>query len=343
MPKSRQSKKHGGKFIYAGAFGCAFGPALKCQGSNTRKNGYISKLIEGTEAEKEWSAASVVRSLNSSFKYFVYPDEKCHPASANSSDEVDKCALQFSNPMLLLSPNGGKDLTHLEVMLTDVPAYFKGFLNVFDGVALLHANEIVHKDIKLSNIIGLKMKDGTFNLRLIDFGLSRSFSHVINYPKIDNYAYWPYDVRFLYDQVNPTKEDISAFLKASEYLHFPKWILKNDDGSSKINLKLGLKIMKQIREGGDEAKKHILRQSEVYALGRSLYEAYYFCTSYVSNDKGTCSKTDSTYPDIDKKATLALYDLVGKMCDVNPFERLKLEDAKRGLAELIPVFAKVFV
>jgi serine/threonine protein kinase len=197
--KTRRQRRRGGKFIYSGAYGCTFGPALKCEGANTRKAGYISKIINSDAAKKEWESSEGVRSLNKNFKYFVYPDESCYPAPPNSSNETKKCPLRLNDPVLLLSPYGGSDLEHIDVPFKEMGTFFEGFLNIFDGIAFLHKEGIAHNDIKLSNMVGVRRDNGLYKLRLIDFGLSRSFSHLTKYPKVDNYAYWSYDRRFLHD------------------------------------------------------------------------------------------------------------------------------------------------
>lgn len=323
-------QRKGGKFLYSGAYGCSFKPALRCTGSNTRKNGYISKIINSDEGAKEWNVASTVRGLNRGFNYFVYPDEQCSPAKANASDEVHKCSLKYKNPILLQSPYGGVDLQHIVVPNEDIPAFFQGFLNIFDGVALLHKNKYVHKDIKLPNIVGLKQTDGTYLLRLIDFGLSRQFSQVMNDPDVENYAYWPYDMRFLKDEFLPSQQDIDAFLEGSKYFFFPEWFFDDVKQRPILSIKYGLDLMKKIREGGETAKETMIKGSDVYAVGRALYESYILHTGYISTAKGECEKLPEAaqMPDMPKEATLALHALVHKMCNPDPFARATLEEAR---------------
>ena len=346
MPSSRLTKRQrrrGGKFIYSGAYGCTFGPALKCQGANTRKAGYISKIINSDEAEKEWGYSERVRSLNKNFKYFVYPDESCAPAKPNASNEASKCPLRLNKPTLLLSPYGGVDLEHIDVPFSEIPAFFEGFLNIFDGIALMHKEKIAHNDIKLSNMVGIRRDNGLYKLRLIDFGLSRSFSHLMKYPKIDNYPYWSYDRRFLYDGYSPNKADIDGFMQSLSYLNFPMWMYKNADGSNKINIKFGLNLMKHIGEGGLAAKETIIKASEVFAVGRALYEACVRKIGYVSVKGGLVAHTAYNKKEVDPDLLNALFDLIEEMCKPDPFERCTLEAARAGLVNLLPVLRKAFV
>jgi len=345
MP-SRQTKRQrrrGGKFIYSGAYGCTFGPALKCQGANTRKAGYISKIINADEAKKEWNSSERMRSLNKNFKYFVYPDESCVPAQPNSSNEAKKCPLRLNKPVLLLSPYGGSDLEHIDVPFKEIPAFFEGFLNIFDGIALLHKEKIAHNDIKLSNMVGVRREDGSFKLRLIDFGLSRSFSHLMKYPKIDNYPYWSYDRRFLYDGYSPNKTDIDGFMNSLSYLNFPMWMYKNSDGSNKINIKFGLNMMKRLLDDdGVAAKEKIIKASEVFAVGRALYEACVRKIGYVSVKGGLVARTADNTKTIDADLLNALFDLVEEMCKPDPFERCTLEAGRAGLVNLLPLLRAEF-
>jgi len=343
LGKRGKTRRRGGKFIYSGAYGCTFGPALKCQGSNTRKAGYISKIINSDEAKKEWESSERVRSLNKNFKYFVYPDESCVPAQPNSSNEAKKCPLQLNKPVLLLSPYGGSDLEHIDVPFKEIPAFFGGFLNIFDGIAFLHKEGIAHNDIKLSNMVGVRRDNGLYKLRLIDFGLSRSFSHLMKYPKVDNYAYWSYDRRFLYDGYVPNKADIDGFMNSLSYLHFPMWMYKNSDGSNKLNIKFGLNMLKRIGEEGEEAKKTIIKASEVFALGRALYEVCVRKIGYVSVKSGVFAHTTNNKNAVDADVLNALFDLVEIMCKPDPFERCSLEEGRAGLMKLLPLLRKAFV
>ena len=344
MPTGKRAitkKRRGGKFIYSGAYGCTFGPALKCKGKNTRKNGYISKVINSDEAKKEWESSESVRSLNKNFKYFVYPDESCLPALPNSSNEAKKCPLRLNNPVLLLSPYGGADLEHIQVPFKELPAFFEGFLNIMDGISLLHKEKIAHNDIKLSNMVGVRRDNGVYNLRLIDFGLSRSFSHLIKYPKIDNYSYWSYDRRFLYDGYSPNKADIDAFMNSLSYMNFPTWMYKNADGSNKINIKFGLNMMKRLLDDdGMGAKMTIIKASEVYAVGRALYEACVRKIGYVSLKSGVVAHTSNSKNVVDADVLNSLIDLVEIMCRPDPFERCTMEVARERLVKFTQDFKK---
>ena len=340
--KQKTRKAKGGKFIYSGAYGCTFSPALKCVGQNTRKNKYISKLINYNEAQKEWVAADRVRGLNKGFKYFVYPDEYCRPDKPNATNEYGKCPLPFKDPVLLHLPHGGVDLLHINVPFSEIPAFFEGFLNIFDGLALLHTNNVAHRDIKIPNIVGQKLNSGAYNLRLIDFGLSRPFPHLIKFPKTDNYAYWSYDMRYLLDTFSPSKGDIDDFISTMDYLDFPKWIYMDDKGQHILNLKFGLNLMKQISDGGDAAKLHMIAESEVFALGRTLSDAFVLHVGYISMTSTSVVKMDMTKPDVEPALGLAFYALIQKMCAPDPFQRISLMEAKAGFEALIPLFKTSF-
>ena len=67
---------------------------------------------------------------------------------------------------------GGEDLAyqydHLSLCLSE--PQIKGLMKqLLQGVAYLHQQGIVHRDLKLSNIL----VDNDFNLKICDFGLAR--------------------------------------------------------------------------------------------------------------------------------------------------------------------------
>ena len=77
----------GGGVIGVGGHGCVFSPALKCAGSNTRKNGYVSKVASEQNIDEEWDNTYIARAINRDSKYFIYPVERCDKAPLNASNK----------------------------------------------------------------------------------------------------------------------------------------------------------------------------------------------------------------------------------------------------------------
>jgi hypothetical protein len=121
------------------------------------------------------------------------------------------------------------------------------------------------------------------------------------------------------------------------------WMYKNSDGSNKINIKFGLNMLKRIGEDGETAKMTIIKASEVFALGRALYEACVRKIGYVSVKSGVVAHTSNNNNVVDAGVLNALFDLVEDMCRPDPFERCTLEEARARLVNLMPVFRKAFV
>jgi len=221
MVKSK--KQRAGRFIFAGASGCAFGnPPLKCKGEATRRNSkYVSKLMNKFSALDEFEEARPFQ-FNTRKRYFIWPESQCEVDRTNiqPTNELDKCDKQSGYTTLLFSENGGDNLWDLQLNAEEYIPFFESLVNLFDGLeAIRHyvtyktyrgtdtSTMLAHCDIKPLNIVTLKQADGTFRTRFIDFGLAMTMSE--SYPQIPSsstllgdrmatfktpYFAWPFEV-----------------------------------------------------------------------------------------------------------------------------------------------------
>ncbi len=338
----KKRKLRGGKFVASGSAGCIFRPALKCAGSNTRRNGYVSKMGSKKTINDEWITSNTPRRINTESQYFVYPTERCRLGALNASNEQEKCDVKNIGTEILQLPDGGTDLSKMVVPYEEIAAFFEGFVNIFDGIALLHSRGYAHRDIKLANMFGIRNDNGTYKLRLIDFGLSDTFNGLDYYPRADNYKYWSYEMRLLSTSYGYSNQDINDFMNTLNYIDIPSWIYRNPDGTSKLSRDFIETLRIKIHSSRD-SKLQIIKASEVYALGLALYEAWYTKTSYISLTGKDVIKSNTTYRDIPDEISQRIFDLVADMSNADPFLRLSLDDAKVRLTRIIPFLTAVLI
>jgi serine/threonine protein kinase len=344
MSRNTQRNKRGGKFLYSGTYGCAFKPAIKCRGQHTRKNGHISKIMNAKNGfDEKQMTDRVIKTLNSDFKYFVYPDEICIP-EPNVTNGTKNCKLSFNKPISLLSPYGGKDLLSIDLPVREIPALFEGLVNLFDGLELLHSNGFIHNDVKPSNTVALRRDDGTYNVRLIDFGLLVEINKYINNPITSNYAYYPYDIRLLSDKYFPSKDDIKTFYTHMAYNNFPTWFYFTDTEKT-INIKWVMSIWEKMKT--KEAQEYVVKQCDVYGLGRTILELYYRLTEQEFIKPGKVLGNPrflnaSSSIEFRKNVSLPLFTLIQKMCAPDPFIRIGLAKAKIEFLALLPALKEAF-
>jgi hypothetical protein len=174
--------------IGKGGYGCAIRPPLRCKGSETRKNGYISKLMKTRFAKTELSLALTVDKIDPAFKYHLPPPERC-PADPsdileNEKELLTRCkkigegALRQSDEYsLLLYKDAGVDFQRFCNDVEKEPptpetkqlclSVLDQFGKLMEGVCLFRKKGFVMHDIKPQNI----MYNGG-NMVFIDFGLS---------------------------------------------------------------------------------------------------------------------------------------------------------------------------
>ena len=185
------------KFVAKGSFGCVYkDPPIQCNipcPENQKKKCQrgISKLMSEKNALEE---KGLIDNLFENFiidkstrknisHYFITNPHYCEPLESSLINE--KCTLSITKPSLLIYENGGLDLFRFwEIILSRYNFFLKKYLlfilnnltNILKAIGLLLKNHILHKDIKIENIvIGLKEN----NFRLIDFGLSIKYRDII--------------------------------------------------------------------------------------------------------------------------------------------------------------------
>jgi len=231
--------------------------------------------------------------INEPQEKLIYP--KMNIKELPASLVMDTCDLE-GNLKVVEIPNGGTDLYKLKVSSEDIYVFFSGFVNIFEGILLLHSHKIAHLDVKPMNMVGKKNPDGTYNLRLIDFGFSKKtdiksnhfefYEYTINNQnninkgkctKPYNYSYWSYDLRLLnrylfenlcggniYDDI----ESYRLMLHDAFYTTFMISTLKTDLVTSFKDYIIGDNI------------SLTLLKSDVFALGVSLYIIWQRLTGY---------------------------------------------------------------
>lgn len=188
MPSHRKKtrrKQKGGRRIGGGSYGVAFRPSLPCVGRGRVPN-MISKVVSRETQDDEWRRSRIVDRIPAIAQFVAYPTAQCdlnRPAvnAANRFDLVEM--FQFRNNQgiypMLLSPDGGDSLYDIVLQANQYSPLIESMANVFHGLWVLHMNHIVHRDIKLANIVTRQQPDGEFITKLMDVGLLTYSNRVV--------------------------------------------------------------------------------------------------------------------------------------------------------------------
>jgi serine/threonine protein kinase len=315
------------------------------------------------------------KTFNASYNYTIYPNNIRNLRDNNKrtllskKDKIGrKCELENNegNPFKLVTiPRGGEDISKLEVPPEDIYNFFTGFINIFDGLILLHENNIAHLDVKPANIVAEKNSDSSYNIRLIDFGWSRK-TDTNNVGKMFydqgvfmNYTYWAYDLRLIdlnqfnrhIGYVDTDKPETIRYLITEDIINYNSELKKYNfpiSDSKTLNPKLVMRLIKEIPQNIPT----VLVNSDVFALGLSLYNIWHRIIGYklvsIEPVKGECRYADTficKIPDLKtlfEKISNNIYTLVLKMCNPDPFTRITMEDAKEEFRRIIEAIPKKY-
>jgi len=169
--------------IGEGTFGCVTKPSLKCTTPQKYKH-RVSKIMKFSDAQMEMNDMKFLSEIPNIHKYMIRIPTMCKPVlnkeltSAVSSCTNKKVSNTYSKEKkqlrLLLLDDGGVDLDVFssEIIPTlskkDCCIFLTAILQLIKGVDFFRANEIVHFDIKMQNIV-YDVKTG--KIRFIDFGM----------------------------------------------------------------------------------------------------------------------------------------------------------------------------
>lgn len=296
-----RKRKHGGKYLGQGAYGCAFKPALPCKGRTKRTPNAITKLVRYNSFDNEYKPKTLLERINSEQKYFLYPLSTCDIDESKFEPEnnIGKCTLPFvnvsherrklGNSKSIEFGYGGKDLDEIHLHPSEYIGAFNGFSKIFEAVTVLHRNNIVHLDIKPGNLVTKKLPDNTWDFHMIDFGfmtITDDLDTIEELPLSANYYIWPFDIKFAVPQGNPyaPRPIPQKFWGDSEYDDYSskvkKYVMKAyDDLRNKIpdfifsNIlnNSSVKIFKSIHDTlpkkSTERLDLILKGVDVYSLG----------------------------------------------------------------------------
>ena len=351
---------------------------------HVRDNRFVSKLMPAGSGQHEHDFTKFLTPFDPENSYFVYPIESpCLNITAadiiqlNPGDDLTTTTLNEKHCGLdgktefdvLKMPYCGEDLESVIVYNNELFHLLKGLLNVFEGLLLLQKDGYMHNDIKDKNIVAL-WEDGSFNVRVIDFGETGQVNSDGFHIWDRNDYFWSYDFR-LYRKNKRADADNSPYPWLREprdefwdehpappeaeyykykyysmrnYLEklaeqgFPLTLIHKIDGKI-IDDAWAADLKVRIEALNVEEQNKLLMTCETYSLGITLYKLFNRITGHKLTDTNaieTPEKANKTSSQcLVKNLSRPLFDLILKMCNVDPFKRLSLEDAYKGYKTLI--------
>lgn len=181
-------------YVAEGTYGCVYRPPIKCKNGIKYPNGKISKLMTRRAAIKEEKEYKLIKNADKKQKYYPGPPIRCSPDPVDAKNEMTpgECKLFENDPKinkynLLIYNDGGHDLKQfIEHELDNYLAvgsqeqtdkFFLNAYNLFQGIKLFLANDILHHDIKPQNIV---FDSANYRFNYIDFGLIEQKSKLVN-------------------------------------------------------------------------------------------------------------------------------------------------------------------
>ena len=180
------------KVVGEGTYGCVLKPPLKCdETSNLDKQDYvnkISKIMFREHAINERDEYSGINNIEGLDKYAITGPQLCKPLLDNKfNTSVKKCKTSIVKNtfkrdkaalrMLLLEDGGINIYDHITKVFTlqsldEKKVFLTSLIKLFDGLLFFQSNEIIHRDIKLANMV-YNVNNG--RAKFIDFGLMSNF------------------------------------------------------------------------------------------------------------------------------------------------------------------------
>ena len=353
--KARVGKAIGGKYIGRGTFGCSFRPAVRCKTNKSREPNAISKIMLSSNADAEYKIGPILAKIDPEQIFTLYPYKMCEP-ELNSSN-LDYYAnrecyniLSKKNKKAIFLKDGGEDLANVLGKLSKGALdkghrnLFRALKNLFVGLEHLHSNNFVHLDIKSKNIV-CKITSGNemrflgfyiggkpvYIMKFIDFGMSEHTENAMRMQTVFDYITWPFELRlikynYLFGFEELDKADMDRYYRVvgadPVQLYAPYWLLSNTPETPSVDFYKDIHTYtkSQSYEGKLEARRDILKKTDVYSLGIVLSDCYYSLTSIRKTGKN--SYTNSAVGSRQhNEVTVPLFDLVDKM--TNPDYRLR--------------------
>jgi serine/threonine protein kinase len=351
----------GGKLLGKGGYGCVFSPAIRCKGHTVPMPDTVSKVMSEEDAKEEYKIHTMIRSIDGRKRFFVTTDmEPClieqtaEEAIENpiqgcvKPDKVTKIMPQI---MVLQLPHGGESWDTF--VPADTMTFFRSWIHLFEAVEQLHRYEMAHMDLKFENIV----TNDRYQNRLIDFGFAfspDSFQETIEYMELFtrvNYYPWPYEVKCLdsrFQLKDITKKSIDMFYRESVHKHsgsYPSDIYYTDLGQMIVDEVYARKLYTTLfRLSRKEQLLFLSRAIDVYALGRLLSRMYVKLTGHIPRRHTVMLEKRGSeeytlfpkHPDFEivKKQSIPFFDLVRKMMNLDPFQRIRITEAKEEFKKL---------
>lgn len=356
---------NGGRLIGKGSYGCIYKPALKCKGSDVRKDG-VTKIMKRSYAIEELDSQKKVDEIDKDYEYHMNPPTICELGDYNeeADQNLEECELipyEMSdeeikeNFVLLQLKYGGLSLHDFMRENKDLYKNMKKgkimilqMKNLFKGLVEFDKHNFTHLDIKSQNILYDSNKN-RFNY--IDFGLSVMRKNITDKRKFildAGYYALPFDtILSNYTDYRLVRESDKQHLTDEEFISYLYYVFNKKYSRGympffdKKYIADGKSIYKQMyknedtlhkihddiqRMTRDEFIEETHKKIDVFSLGIVLIELFVFFTG----EKYNISNVDDDLDDFYKE----LHNLIQKMTHPYFKERYNAEEAYMHFKEI---------
>jgi serine/threonine protein kinase len=337
----------GSGYISSGSYGCVNNPPVKCEGNTDRTGEYYKNSVgkyfsKVSSAVEEYDIYEIIQKIDPQNSWTLPLYKKCLVSDFKKKDNVDRCEHYTDKNityMQLIYKNGGIDLYSVIDKYYDSKPDEKRdeFLKIFsllkpiiEGLKNLNDSGYSHLDIKPGNIL----YDGK-KVYVIDFGLLLKNENIFRDKNerylLFEYPFYPAEFKLYGCWLRREKKQplyhifTQLFKKNIDIdLHRNYWKNELDNQLSRFysltcyNTENFTKIKKIEKEFLNFNSK-----IDIYSLGITLLELY---NSLVSKDNFN---------------TLLIRNLLEKMINVNPYERISWDMLIREY-EIIGKSEKIF-